>query len=70
MTINSPLFKTIGNTIKKPILKTIDNTMKKSVGVFYRKKCTIKNLASGLEKRYLGIKHNFGNQSIKHFREN
>ena len=65
-TIESPLFKTIGNTIKKPILKTIGNTVKNSMRILRRNKNTIKNISYGLEEKYLRVRHNFGNRSIKY----
>ena len=50
-------------------MKAFVGTIKKSVSMFRRNKNTIKNLAFGLQKRYLGTKHNFGIRSIKYFGE-
>ena len=68
-TIKSPLLKQIGNTIKKPIIKTFDNTIKNSAGIFCRNKNTIKNLACGLQEKYLTARHNFGSKSVKYLTE-
>ena len=68
-TIKNPLFKQIGNTIKKPITSTFSNTIKKSVSMFRQNKNTIKNLAFGLQEKYLKARHNFGSKSIRYFGE-
>ena len=67
--VKSPLFKTISNTIKKPIIKSIRSTIKNSMRVFDYNKNTIKNLASGLEGKYLRTRHNFGSRPIKYLGE-
>ena len=67
--IRSPLFKQIGNTIKKPIIKSFGNTIKNSVDVFHRNKNTIRNLACGLQEKYLKIRHKFGNKPVKYLGE-
>ena len=68
-TIKSPLFKQVGNTIKKPIFKIIGNSIKNSVSVFRRNKNTIKNVAAGIQGKYLRTCNNFGNKSIKYLTE-
>ena len=65
-TIKSPLFKQIGKNIKKPVVATFGNTYKNSVSMFHRSKNTIKNLASGLQKKYLKNRHYFGSKSVKY----
>ena len=64
-TIKSPVFKRIGNSIKKPIIKTFGNTIKNTIGVLNRNKNTVTNLASSFQNKYLGIRHNFRNKSVK-----
>ena len=65
-TMKSPQIQTIGNTINKPIIKIISNTIKNSVRMYRRNKNTIKNLAFGLQEKYLITKHNFGIKPIKY----
>ena len=65
-TIKSPLFKTIGNTIKNPIVKTYVYTINKSASMFCRNKNTIKNLACGLQKKYLRIWSKLGSRSVNY----
>ena len=68
-TIKNPLLKQIDSTIKNPVFKTLDNTMKNSVGIFRRNKNTVKDLACGLQEKYLKIRHNFGSKPIKYLGE-
>ena len=68
-TIKSPLVIRIGNTIKNPIIKTFSNTIKKSVGIFHHNKNTIKNLACGLQEKYLKSRHSLGRHSVKYLGE-
>ena len=65
-TIKSPLFKQVGNTIKKPFVKIFGNTIKNSANVLHRNKGTIKNIASGIQGKYMRTRHNFGSMSIKY----
>ena len=58
--------KAIGNTIKKPIIQTFSNTIKNSVGIFRQNKNTIKNLAYGLQEKYMRTRHNFGSKPVKY----
>ena len=68
-TIKSPLFKTIGNTIKKSIFKTIGNTVNNPMRILRQNKNTIKNFTSGLEKKYLRVRQNFGSGPIKYLEQ-
>ena len=67
--IKNPFFKKIGNTIKKPVFKTFGNTIKNPMGMFRRNKNTIKNLAYGLQEKYLKSKHYPGNKSVKYLKK-
>ena len=68
-TIKSPLFRQIGNMIKKPIIKTFGNNIKNSLGMLNQNKNSIKNLACGLQKKYVRTMHNFGIKSVKYLGE-
>ena len=68
-TIKSPLLKQIGNTIIKPIIKTFSNTKKNSLGIFRQRKNTIKNVAFGIQEKYLRTRNNFGTNPIKYIGE-
>ena len=46
--------KTFCKTLKKPLIKTISSPIKESLNKIQRSKNTIKNLAYGLEEKYLG----------------
>ena len=61
--------KAIGDTIKSPIVKTFGNTIKSSVSMFRQNKNTIKNIACGLQEKYLKTSTNFGSKSVKYLKE-
>ena len=68
-TIKSPLLKQVGATLKIPIIKTFGNTIKNSLSMFSRNKNSIKNLACGLQEKYLKTRHNFGSKTVKYLGE-
>ena len=61
--------KAISKTVKSPLFKQIGNTIKNSVSIFQKKKNTIKNLAFGLQEKFIRTKHNLGNSTIKNLNE-
>ena len=50
-------------------VKTIGNAIKNPVGMFCQNKSTIKNIACGLQKKYLRTRNTFGSKSVKYLRE-
>ncbi len=64
-TIKSPILNQIGNAMKKTNIKTFGNTIKNSIKMFRRNKNAIKNLACGLQDKYLTNVHNFASKSVK-----
>ena len=46
--------------------KTFGNTMKSSMTILRQNKNTIKNIAYGVQKKYLKTKHSFASKSVKH----
>ena len=57
-------FKTIGKTIKRPIINTFGNKIRNSLNTFRRNKNTIKNVANGIQEKYLRIRHDVGSRHI------
>ena len=55
--------------MKKPIVTVFGNTMKNPVNMFRRNKNTIKNIASGVQKKYMGTSNYFGSKTVKCLRE-
>ena len=68
-TIKTPLLKTIGNTKKMPVFKKFSNTMKNSLSMLRINKNIVKNVACGVQEKYLTSRHNLGIRAVKYLGE-